>query len=152
MKMMRLVSIAVLILAFVAACGVLRDQESFVQAYVRQLDTAGFTAHIHVIGDRAARVAVDVLENVMDPVAGNPLRHTLAHLQVIHPDEVERMGKLGLYLAYTYAWILTDLPYDMSVIPFIDEMGQRIKPEKVEEHRENIAHIAKRQGSAPRRG
>lgn len=32
-----------------------------------------------------------------------------------------------------------------AVIPFIDEMGTRIKPEKVREHRDNIAHIAKRQ-------
>ncbi len=32
-----------------------------------------------------------------------------------------------------------------AVIPFIDEMGTRIKDEKVAEHRENIAHIAERQ-------
>lgn len=102
--------------------GVLRDREPFVNAYVKRLNEAGFTIHIHVIGDRAARVAVDALETVMDPVSGNPLHHTLAHLQVIHPDDVKRMGTLGLYLAYTYAWMLTDLPYDMAVIPFIDEI------------------------------
>ena len=102
--------------------GVLRDQEPFVNEYVRRLNEAGFTIHIHVIGDRAARVAVDALEAVMDPAVGNPLRHTLAHLQVIHPDDRIRMGALGLYLAYTYAWVLTDLPYDMAVIPFIDEI------------------------------
>ncbi len=102
--------------------GVLRDQEPFVNEYVRRLNEAGFTVHIHVIGDRAARVAVDALEAVMDPAAGNPLRHTLAHLQLIHLDDRKRIGKLGLYLAYTYAWMLADLPYDMAVIPFIDEI------------------------------
>ncbi len=75
-----------------------------------------------MIGDRAARVAVDALEAVMGPADGNPLRHTLAHLQVIHQDDRQRMGALRLYLAYTYAWMLTDLPYDMAVIPFIDEI------------------------------
>ena len=37
--------------------GVLRDQEPFVNEYVSRLNEAGFTIHIHVIGDRAARVA-----------------------------------------------------------------------------------------------
>lgn len=103
--------------------GVLRDTEPFIDAYVRRLNDAGFTAHIHAIGDRAVRVAVDALEAVMEPASGNPLRHTLAHLQLIHPDDQQRIGQLGLYLAYTYAWMLADLPYDMSVMPFIDEIS-----------------------------
>jgi predicted amidohydrolase YtcJ len=103
--------------------GVLRDTEPFIDAYVRRLNDAGFTAHIHVIGDRAVRVAVNALAAVMDPAAGNPLRHTLAHLQLIHPEEQQRIGELGLYLAFTYAWMLPDLPYDMSVMPFIDQIS-----------------------------
>jgi len=103
--------------------GVLRDQEPFVQEYVRRLNAAGFTIHIHAIGDRAVRVAIDALEPVMPTGGANPLRHTLAHLQIIHPDDQQRIGQLGLYLAYTYAWALTGLPYDMTVIPFIDEIS-----------------------------
>lgn len=102
--------------------GVLRDTEPFIDAYVRRLNDAGFTAHMHVIGDRAVRVALDALEAVMDPAEGNPLRHTLAHLQLISPQDQKRIGDLGLYLAYTYAWMLVDLPYDMSVMPFIDQI------------------------------
>lgn len=103
--------------------GVLRDPEPFIDAYVKRLNEAGFTAHIHVIGDRAVRVAVNALDKVMDPADGNPLRHTLAHIQLVNPQEQQRIGQLGLYLAYTYAWMLADLPYDMSVIPFIDEIA-----------------------------
>lgn len=106
----------------VISLGVLRDQEPFIRGYIRRLNDAGFTIHIHVIGDRAVRVGVDALEAVMDPALGNPLRHTMAHLQIIHPDDQLRIGKLGLYLAYTYAWALTGLTYDMTVIPFIDEI------------------------------
>jgi predicted amidohydrolase YtcJ len=102
--------------------GVLRDKEPFVHEYVRRLNEAGFTIHIHVIGDRAVRVAVDALEAAIGTDEENPLRHTLAHLQVIHPDDQKRIGELGLYLAYTYAWALTGLPYDMTVMPFIDEI------------------------------
>jgi predicted amidohydrolase YtcJ len=102
--------------------GVLRDQEAFVHDYVRRLDEAGFSIHIHVIGDRAARVAVDALEGVMVPAENNPLRHTLTHLQLVHPEEQKRIGALGLYLAFTYAWAVVDPVYDMTVIPFIEEI------------------------------
>ena len=103
--------------------GVLRDPESFIDAYVKRLNEADFTAHIHVIGDRAVRVAVNALDKAMDPADGNPLRNALAHIQVVHPDDQQRIGDLGLYLAYTYTWMLRDLPYDMSVTPFIDEIN-----------------------------
>ena len=78
---------------------------------------------LHAIGDRAARVGVDALEKVMDPGAGNPQGHTLAHLQVVHPDDQQRIGQLGLYLAITHAWAAPDRPYDLTVIPFIDEVS-----------------------------
>ena len=52
--------------------------------------------------------------------SGNPLRHTLAHLQVVHPDDQLRIGRLGLYLAITHAWIVPGIDYDMMVIPFIE--------------------------------
>jgi len=102
--------------------GVLRDQEAFVHDYVRRLDEAGFSIHIHAIGDRAARVAVDALEGVMVPAENNPLRHTLTHLQLVHPEDQKRIGALGLYLAFTYAWAIVDPVYDMTVIPFIEEI------------------------------
>jgi len=102
--------------------GVLRNTESFIERYVRRLDDAGFTIHIHVIGDRAARVAVNALEQVITPDSGNPLRHSLAHLELVHPDDQKRIGALGLYLAWTFAWMVTDHAYDMSVSPFIDDV------------------------------
>jgi predicted amidohydrolase YtcJ len=103
--------------------GVFRDPEPFVRNYVARLNEAGFTIHIHVIGDRAARIAVDALEPVMDGVKDNPLRHTLTHLQVVHPDDQARIGRLGLYLAITQAWTPPIFEYDMTVIPFIEEVS-----------------------------
>ncbi len=103
--------------------GVMRDSEAFIHDYVARVDEAGFTIHLHAIGDRAARIGTDALEKVMDPAAGNPLRHTLAHLHVVHPDDQQRIGRLGLYLAITHAWAAPDRPYDLAVIPFIDEVS-----------------------------
>ncbi len=102
--------------------GVLADSQDFMMEYVKQLDAAGFTIHIHAIGDRAVRVAVDALEQVTPADGSNPLRHALAHLQLVHPDDQKRIGKLGLYLAWTYAWMLTNPEYDLTVMPFLSDV------------------------------
>lgn len=102
--------------------GVLADSEDFMMQYVKLLDAAGFTIHIHAIGDRAVREAVDALEQVTPGDGSNPNRHALAHLQLVHPDDQKRIGKLGLYLAWTYAWMLTNPNYDLTVMPFISDV------------------------------
>ena len=102
--------------------GVLADPEPFMLQYARRLDAAGFNIHIHAIGDRAVRAGVDALEQVIKPGSGNPLRHGMAHLQLIHPDDQKRMGELKLYLAWTYAWMLVNPEYDLTVMPFIGDV------------------------------
>jgi len=102
--------------------GVFTDPEPFMMEYVRRLDEAGFTIHVHAIGDRAVRAAADALAQVVEPGSGNPLRHGMAHLQLVHPDEQKRIGAMGLYLAWSYAWALTDPGYDTTVMPFIDDV------------------------------
>jgi len=102
--------------------GVMADPEPFIMEYVRRLDAAGFTIHIHAIGDRAVRAAVDALAQVVPPGSGNPKRHAIAHLQLVHPDDQKRIGEMGLYLAWTYAWMLTNPAYDMTVMPFIGDV------------------------------
>lgn len=102
--------------------GVLADPDEFMNAYVRRLDAAGFTIHIHVIGDRATRVATDALAQVVPDDGSNPLRHGMAHMQLVHPDDQRRIGAMGLYLAWTFAWALTDPEYDLTVMPFLDDV------------------------------
>ncbi len=106
----------------VISYGVMRDTEPFIDSYVRALDADGFTIHIHAIGDRAVRAGVNALEQVIAPGSGNPQRHAMAHLQLIHPDDQKRIGDMGLYLAWTYAWMLTNPEYDMTVMPFIGDI------------------------------
>jgi hypothetical protein len=102
--------------------GVLADPEPFMMQYVRRLDEAGFTIHIHAIGDRAVRAATDALAQVTPADGSNPARHALAHLQLVHPDDQQRIGKMGIYLAWTYAWMLTNPEYDMTVMPFLGDV------------------------------
>jgi predicted amidohydrolase YtcJ len=102
--------------------GVMADSADFMKAYARRLHEAGFTIHIHAIGDRAVRAAADALEQITPPDRSNPLRHGMAHLQLVHPADQKRIGQMGLYLAWTFAWALTNPEYDLTVMPFLDDV------------------------------
>ncbi|MCJ7832205.1 MAG: amidohydrolase, partial [Actinobacteria bacterium] len=61
---------------------------------VRSLDAAGFQVHFHAIGDRAVREALDAIETARTANGANDLRHHIAHIQVIHPDDLPRFAAL----------------------------------------------------------
>jgi len=90
--------------------------------FVKRFHQEGFAMHIHVIGDRATRTAIDAIEAAR--AAGGPDlgRDGLAHLQLAHPDDVARIGRDHLYVAFTYAWAYTDPEYDLMVTPFLERV------------------------------
>ncbi|MFF5791997.1 amidohydrolase [Paeniglutamicibacter sp. NPDC012692] len=72
------------------------------------LDAAGFDLHLHVIGDAAARLALDAIEAARTTNGDTGGRHHLAHLQIIHPDDVPRFGALGLSINAQALWACND--------------------------------------------
>lgn len=102
--------------------GVLEHSEEFIHAFVRQATEAGFHVHIHALSDRGVRVAVDALAEVKELADSQGLTQSLAHVQLAHPDDQRRIGELGLYVAFTYAWMIPDIEYDLMVIPFIEQV------------------------------
>ena len=61
--------------------------------HVTRLDAEGFQVHVHAIGDRAVREALDAFEAALKENGDSDLRHHIAHLQVIHPDDVGRFAE-----------------------------------------------------------
>ena len=58
---------------------------------------AGFQIGIHAIGDAGNREALDILERVFDEApAAAENRHRLEHAQIMHPDDIPRLAKLGI--------------------------------------------------------
>ncbi len=102
--------------------GQLEDDRAVILELVRRFHLAGFAVHIHTIGDVAVRTAIDAIEaaRAADGVATQ--HDALAHVQLAHPDDVVRIGRDHLYVAFTYAWATTEPEYDLSVIPFIDKV------------------------------
>ena len=63
------------------------DQE-LPSAAVTQLGTLGFPVRMHAIWDRAVRNALDAVESARRTNGTNDNRHHIAHLQLVHPDDI----------------------------------------------------------------
>ena len=77
--------------------GISGDGYGFNQALNAKAMKAGFQIAIHAIGDAGNREALDILESVFkeDPSTANN-RHRIEHAQVISPEDIPRLGQLGI--------------------------------------------------------
>jgi hypothetical protein len=85
------------------------------------LDAEGFQLHVHVLGDRAARSALDAFELARAANGHNGHRHQLAHLEVVHPDDLPRLQSLSLVANVQPLWASHGPPMDELVIPYLGE-------------------------------
>ena len=108
-------------------CGHATDNRghSFVDAAalrdaVRALDAAGFQVHVHAIGDRGVRETLDAMAGT-----DRARRHQVAHLQLVHPDDVPRFGALGVAANLQMLWACQDEQMLDLTIPFLGEERSR---------------------------
>ena len=103
--------------------GKLQHERQVILDYAKAAHLAGFTLHIHAIGDAAVTTAVDAIEGARaaDGDRSNP--DTIAHLQLVAPADVARIGADHLFTVYTYSWATAYPPYDISVVPFFTHVS-----------------------------
>jgi predicted amidohydrolase YtcJ len=106
------------------AAGGRHDGLSFVDPtalpdYVTALDAQGFQVHFHALGDRAVREALDAIEAARTAHGFNDHRHHLAHVQVVHPDDVPRFRALGATANMQPLWAAHEPQMDELTIPFL---------------------------------
>jgi predicted amidohydrolase YtcJ len=89
--------------------------------YVTRLDAAGFQVHFHALGDRAVRNALDALAAARAANGTTDNRHHLAHLQVVHPDDIPRFADLGATANIQALWAAHEAQMDELTIPFLGE-------------------------------
>ncbi|MFF5363026.1 amidohydrolase [Streptomyces scabiei] len=97
--------------------------------YVTELDALGFQTHFHALGDRAVREALDAVEAARTANGRRDTRHHLAHLQVVHPDDVPRFRALGATANLQMLWAAHEPQMDELTLPFLGpERGARQYP------------------------
>ncbi len=75
---------------------------------VAALAAEGFDVHVHAIGDRAVRAALDAIERACTAEADPRPRHQLAHIEVIDPADVPRFRRLGVIANFQPLWAFPD--------------------------------------------
>ena len=92
---------------------------AFLRRVVTRLDGLGFQVHVHAIGDRAVRDALDAFEAARASNGVNDLRHHIAHIQVVRPGDVPRFGRLGVTANAQPLWACHDRQMTELTLPFL---------------------------------
>ena len=82
---------------------------------VTALDRAGFQVHVHAIGDRAVRLALDAMAAARRANGVRDSRHQIAHLQLIDSADVPRFRALGVYANVQPLWAVRDSLYTIGL-------------------------------------
>ncbi|MFJ5710630.1 MULTISPECIES: amidohydrolase [unclassified Streptomyces] len=89
------------------------------RGHVTELDALGFQVHFHALGDRAVREALDAIEAAVGANGRRGNRHHLAHLQVVHPEDLPRFAALGAIANIQPLWAAHEPQMDELTIPFL---------------------------------
>lgn len=82
------------------------------------LDAAGFQVHFHAIGDRAVRECLDAVEHAIARNGRGDNRHHIAHIQVVHPEDIARFRTLGVAANMQSLWATYEPQMVELTLPF----------------------------------
>jgi predicted amidohydrolase YtcJ len=91
------------------------------KGYVTTLDRLGFQVHFHALAERAVREALDAIEAALRANGPSDHRHHLAHIQVVHPDDIPRFRALRAVANAQPLWAAHEGQMDELTIPFLGE-------------------------------
>lgn len=67
-----------------------------VKKWAVEADREGFRIRFHACGDGAVRLGLDCFEEAQKTNGVRDSRHTIEHIEVIHPDDIDRFSQLGV--------------------------------------------------------
>lgn len=70
--------------------------EGIMEKRLMQAENAGLQVAIHAIGDKANHIILDIFEKVMVESGERDRRWRIEHAQHLTPEDIERMGRLGV--------------------------------------------------------
>ena len=91
-----------------ATNGAWKQPPQLMAQMIREYHQAGVQLHIHVNGDQATELVLDILEEVLAESPRADHRHTLQHCQMASEAQYRRMARLGLcvnlFSNHLYYW------------------------------------------------
>jgi predicted amidohydrolase YtcJ len=77
--------------------------------------------HLHVIGDAAARITLDALEYARELHGKHDSRHSITHLHLIDPSDIQRFKDLEIVGLPQPFWFKVDDYYDELALPYLGQ-------------------------------
>ena len=101
--------------------GLLQIDPEGLARWVPQLDALGFQPHFHAIGDGAVRASLDAVAAARAANGPSDTRPHIAHIQVIHPDDIVRFQALDVAANAQPYWACHEGQMDDLTIPFLGD-------------------------------
>ncbi len=92
---------------------------------VTAADAAGLTVHIHAIGDRAVRSALDAFEDARRHNGALDNRGQIAHLELIDPKDFPRFKQLDVIANFQLLWAQRDDYVDNATVKYLGPQRSR---------------------------
>ncbi|MHB8189498.1 MAG: amidohydrolase [Ferrimicrobium sp.] len=93
-----------------------------VNAAVAEMELIGFQAHFHAIGDAAVRQALDAVAAARRINGPTEIRHHIAHVQVVHPQDIGRFASLGVVANIQTLWACHEPQMDDLTMPVLGDV------------------------------
>lgn len=103
--------------------GEMHMEPSALEDAVTRLDAADFQVHIHAIGDRAVRTALDAFAKARERNGPKDHRHLLSHVNWIEQSDLPRFAESGVIVVFQPLWACLD--------EYMVMVGVRVGPERL---------------------
>mgnify|MGYP003493343195 FL=1 len=85
----------------------------------------GWLVHVHAVGDRAVREALNGIEYARTQNPTSAATHSISHLQLVNPKEFQRFKQLDVIASMQLAWALGEV-YSIDLVqPYVSAFAYR---------------------------
>ncbi len=98
----------------------LKDADALTRTII-EANEAGFSTHFHTVGDAASKNVLDSIQAAEESTCLFDARNVLAHLQLIRPEDIQRMADYNVIAAVAPLWATADPHYMQQTIGYVGE-------------------------------
>jgi predicted amidohydrolase YtcJ len=97
-------------------------------AIVTELERRGFQSHIHAVGDRGVRVALDAFQAARQANPAIRSHPTIAHAEMVDPADYERFGRYDVTASMGLQWAKPAPDSTEAVQPYVGSRWDLYEP------------------------
>ena len=102
-------------------------EQDVLESAVAELDRHGFQMHLHAIGDRAVRNALDALAKARTANGRGDQRHHIAHVQLVQPPDIGRFAELDVVVNCQAYWAQNEPQMEELTLPVLGAERARLQ-------------------------